>query len=200
MKSINRGQASDQSGKLDRRTLLLAAFALFLFGSFLGCAIYRLLGIGQSELYDKLIERYFLSLFQKCGSAFDVVLVVLDSIAHELWMFALVFVFGFTPFCAIVGTAMLLYKGLLFGFSLTMLQFSTKLGLFMVSGVYLICEFAISALLGMLAAEAILFYVASPKIKLSELHKTGYTSTFFGICALCALTVAAMLFLIHVYI
>ena len=42
---------------LDRRTVMLAASSLFIFGSFLGCAVYRLLGIGRSELYDRLIER-----------------------------------------------------------------------------------------------------------------------------------------------
>jgi len=85
---ITYGQAND---RLDRKTVLLAASSLFIFGAFLGCAVYRILGIGESELYDNLIERYFLALFYKCDTSLDVMRVALDCIFHELWLFIAVF-------------------------------------------------------------------------------------------------------------
>lgn len=194
------GQAYQSKDVLDRRTLLLAGFSLFVFGCFLGCALYRFFGIGKSELYDKLIERYFLALYQKCAGPLDVFSVTLDCIAHELWLFIIVFVSGFTPFSPPVGAVIMLYRGLLFGFSVTLLQFSTKAGLLLTSGIYLLCAFAISGLLALMCAEAVRFYDNTPKLHLRSIAKTSYTLTFLRICALTACCVICMLFLIYVYI
>ena len=102
------------STKNDRKILLLAGSALFIFGGFLGCAVYRLLGIGESELYDKLIERYFLALFYKCTSAFDVLRVILDCFLHEAFAAIIIFFGGFTLFTGGISSILLLWRGILF--------------------------------------------------------------------------------------
>lgn len=184
----------------DRRTALLAASSLFIFGSFVGCALYRLLGIGESELYDSLIERYFLALFYKCDSTLDLIRVAADCCIHELWMFIAVFLAGFTLFTPAVSAAMLLYRGLTFGFSLTMLQFSSRTGLLLDSIVYLAAAFALSMLLSVLAAEAWGFYNCNRAPKLRSTSSLGYFSVFLRISALVCADVLLMLFLIYVYI
>jgi len=200
MTNIFSGQAHRDLGALDRRTLLLAAASLFIFGSFLGCAVYRLIGIGESELYNRLIERYFLALYQKCGNPLDVIAVSLDLMVHELWMFAAVFAAGFTPFTAPIGGIFVLYRGLLFGFSLTLLQFSSKTGLLLSSGIYLLAALSVGALLMLMSAEAVRFYYTSPKMRLRDLRCTGYTLTFMRITAMAVMTLTLMLFLLYVYI
>ncbi len=186
-------------GRLDRRTTLLAASALFIFGSFIGCAVYRLLGIGESELYDNLIERYFLALFYKCDSTLDVIRVTADCCVHELWMFAAVFLAGFTLFTHAVSAALLLYRGLLFGFSITMLQFSSKTGLLLDSIVYLFAAFALSVLLAILCTEASQFYTYDRAPKLKSPRSKRYLNVFLRICTLVCTDIILMLFLIYVY-
>ena len=200
MKNDFKGQAPATNNIIDRRAILLAAFALFVFGSFLGCAVYRLLGIGESELYDKLIERFFLALYLNAEGASDVISVTFDLMAHEIWYFAVVYAVGFTPFCPLVGGVLLLYRGLLFGFSLTLLQFSCRTGLLTVSAVYLMASFMLSVLLALMTLEAIQFYSHSPKLRLRDIRKTGYTAVFFKLTALAGCTVVTMLFIIYVYI
>lgn len=186
--------------RVDRKTALLAASALFIFGSFIGCAVYRLLGIGESELYDNLIERYFLALFYKCTSPLDVIRVTADCCIHELWMFIAVFFAGFSPFTIPVSGALLLYRGILFGFSVTMLQFSSRTGLLLDSMVYLCASFALSMLLSLLAAEAACYYHNTPRIKLRSKGAAVYTLTFLRISAIVCADVLLMLFLIYVYL
>lgn len=195
------GNPSPQYAKgFDRRTALLAASSLFIFGSFVGCAVYRLLGIGESELYDNLIERYFLALFYKCDSALDIIRVAADCCIHELWMFAAVFLAGFTLFTHAVSAAMLLYKGILFGFSMTMLQFSSRTGLLLDSMVYLAAAFAVSMLLSVLAAEASGFYTYDRAPRLKSQRSFRYFTVFLRICILVCADILTMLFLIYVYI
>ena len=191
----------DQNPKhLDRRTVLLAASSLFIFGSFIGCAVYRLLGIGESELYDNLIERYFLALFYKCDSPLDVIRVAADCCLHELWMFAAVFFAGFTLFTHAVSAAMLLYRGLVFGFSMTMLQFSSRTGLLLDSMVYLCAAFALSMLLSVLVAEASQFFTYDRSPKLKSPRSKRYILLFLRISAIVCADILLMLFLIYVYI
>ncbi len=185
---------------VDRRTALLAASSLFIFGCFVGCAVYRLLGIGESELYDNLIERYFLALFYKCESPLDIARVSADCCLHELWMFIAVFLAGFSPFTMPVSGALLLYRGVLFGFSVTMLQFSNRTGLLLDSIVYLCAAAAISMLLSLLSAEAACFYHNSPRIYMRSTATKAYTLTFLRICAIATADILIMLFLIYVYI
>lgn len=194
---LTRGQASDT---LDRKTALLAASSLFIFGAFIGCAVYRLLGIGESELFDNLIERYFLALFYKCDAPLDVVRVSLDCIFHELWLFIAVFVSGFTLFSPIAAIAALLYRGVLFGFAITLLQFSSKTGLLLDAIIYLAAAFALSMLLSLLCADAVLFYYPERSVRLKSIKTKRYTITFLRICALVCVDVLLMLFMIHVYI
>lgn len=191
------GQAGDV---LDKRTVLLAASSLFIFGAFVGCAIYRLLGIGESELYDNLIERYFLALFYKCTSPLDVARVAADCILHELWLFLAVFFAGFTLFTPIVGAAALLYRGVLFGFATTMLQFSSRTGLLLDAIVYLAAAFALSMLLALLASDAMMFYYPERRPAMRSPRTKRYVLTFFRICAIVCANVLFMLFLIYVYI
>ncbi len=185
---------------LDRRTALLAASAFFIFGTFLGCAIYRLLGIGESELYDNLIERYFLALFYKCTSPADVVRVAADCILHEIWIFAAVFFAGFTIFTTVVSAVALLYRGLLFGFAMTMLQFSTRIGLLLDSIVYLCAAYAMSMLHALLSVEALQFYYPERHPVLKSRRTLSYTAVFLRISTLVCVNVLLMLFLIYVYI
>lgn len=184
----------------DKRAVLLAASALFIFGAFLGCVVYRLLGLGESELYENLIERYFVALFYKCTGPLDVLRVVADCFLHEAWLFIAVFIGGFTLFTTVVSGAALLYRGLLFGFAVTMLQFSTKAGLLLDSICYIAAFFSISMLLIIMAAFAFgHFYPArSPSLK-SPVTK-AYAAAFLKICALVFANVCFMLFLIYIYI
>lgn len=185
---------------LDRRTVMLAASSLFIFGSFIGCAVYRFLGIGESELYDNLIERYFLALFYKCEGGLDVAMVVLEACMHELWVFALVFFAGFTLFVPVVSGVFLLYRGLLFGFAVTMLQFSVKTGILLDSLVYLCANLAISALLIVTCTEAVGYYIGGTPTGLRSSRTKNYFLVFLRICALVCADVLLMLFLIYVYI
>lgn len=200
---LYKGQAENsacpQNG-FDRKTALLAASSLFIFGSFVGCAVYRLLGIGESELYDNLIERYFLALFNRCGSTLDIVRVAADCCLHELWMFIAVFFAGFTLFTPLVSGALLLYRGILFGFAITMLQFSNRTGLLLDSIVYLFAAFAISMLLALLSAEAAGFYYPERRVVLRSPRTSRYILTFLRIVAIVSADVLIMLFLIYVYI
>lgn len=191
------GQASSA---LDRRTVLLAASALFIFGTFVGCAIYRILGIGESELYDNLIERYFLALFYKCTSPLDVFRVAADCIINELWLFIAVFLSGFTIFSPVVSSLALLYRGTLLGFAITMLQFSSRTGLLLDSIVYLAASFALSMLLALLSSGAVLFYYPERRPILKSEKTKRYTLTFLRICAVASADVLFMLFLIYVYL
>ncbi len=185
---------------LDKRTVLLAASALFIFGAFLGCAVYRLLGIGESELYDNLIERYFLALFYKCSSPADVIRVAADCVIHEIWIFAAVFFAGFTLFTPIISALALLYRGLLFGFAMTMLQFSTRIGLLLDSIIYLCAAFAISLLLALLSTESVFFYYPERRPMVKSRRTLNYVLVFLRICALVSVNVLFMLFLIYIYI
>ena len=194
---ITPGQANDS---LDRKTVLLAASSLFIFGAFIGCAVYRLLGMGESELFDNLIERYFLALFYKCDTSLDIARVALGCIFHELWIFAAVFASGFTLFSPVAVSAALLYRGVLFGFAVTLLQFSSKTGLLLDAIVYLAASFAISMLLSLLSADAVLFYYPERYVRLKSVRTKRYLMTFFRICALVCANVLIMLFLIYVYI
>ncbi len=185
---------------LDRRTVMLAASSLFIFGSFVGCAIYRFLGIGESELYDNLIERYFLALFYKCGSGLDIAMVSLECCMHELWVFIAVFLTGFTLFIPIVSSVIMLYRGMLFGFAVTMLQFSLRTGILLDSIVYLAANLAISLLCMILSAEAMGFYYNGGQPKLRSQRTRDYLAVFLRICALVCANVLSMLFLIYVYL
>ncbi len=182
------------NSKLDRRSCMLAASALFIFGAFVGCAVYRLLGLGESELYDNLIERYFLALFYRSASMLDVFRVVADCCLHELWAFLLVFIAGFTVYNPIVGGAVLLYRGILFGFALTMLQFSTRTGLLFDSMAYLIASLAISLLLMSLCAHAVMYYYTR------WCRARTFFLIFLRVVALVCVNVVFMLFMIYVYI
>ncbi len=185
---------------IDQRTILFAASAIFIFGAFLGCAVYRLLGIGESELYDKLIERYFLALFYKCTSPLDVLYVVLDCYLHEATAVIAVFLGGFTLFTLPISTAALLTRGILFGFSLTMLQFSSKSGLLLDSFCFLGAKFAISMLLIIMSAKAFFNYYPNRSPKLNSPDSKNYSLIFLRISALVFVNVCLMLFLIYVYI
>lgn len=192
-----RGQAD---GTLDKRSTLLAASALLIFGAFIGCAVYRLLGIGESELYDNLIERYFLALFYKCTSPLDIARVAADCILHELWIFLAVFLSGFTVFSAVVSAGAMLYRGILFGFAVTMLQFSSKAGLLLDCLVYLAASFALCSLLAILASESVLFFYPQRKIQLRAVRTKNYIFTFLRVCAILSADILVMLFLIYVYL
>ena len=126
--------------------------------------------------------------------------VAADCILHELWIFAAVFFAGFTLFTPIVSAVALLYRGLLFGFAMTMLQFSTKIGLLLDSVVYLAASFAISMLLALLSAEAVRFYYPERR-PIIKSRKTGrYAMIFLRICTLVTADILFMLFLIYVYL
>lgn len=196
-KFFQRGQANTF---LDKRTTLLACSALLIFGAFIGCAIYRILGIGESELYDKLIERYFLALFYKCTSPLDIARVAADCIIHELWLFIAVFLSGFTLFSGIVGTLAMLYRGVLFGFAVTMLQFSSRTGLLLDSIIYLAASFALCMLLAILSSEAVMFFYSQRTVTIKSESTKHYVLTFLRICAIVSADVLFMLFLIYVYI
>ena len=184
----------------DRRCALLAASALFILGCFLGCAVYRLLGLGEGELYNKLIERYFLALFYKCASPLDVFRVAADCVIHELWLTVAVFLGGFTVFTLPISAAALLYRGLLYGFALTMLQFSSRTGLLMDSIVYLAAMFAISMLLIIMSALAAEHFYPDGRPRLRSPHTRTYIAAFLKITALTCADILAMLFLIYIYI
>lgn len=188
------------SGKFDHKTIMTAGSALFIFGVFLGCAIYRLLGIGESELYDKLIERYFLALFYKCSSPLDIAYVVFDCFFHEAVGAVTIFLGGFTLFTAPLSIGVLVWRGILFGFSLTMLQFSSKSGLLMDSLCFLGSKFAISTLIIILSAYAFCHYYPKRSPKLNSPESKNYILIFFRICGLIFANVCFMLFLIYVYI
>ncbi len=184
----------------DRKTLLIVLSALFVAGAFAGCAIYRLLGLGENELYDSLIERYFVSMFYKCTKASDVFFVVSDCVLHELVLFAIVFAGGFTVFTTAVSSGIILYRGVLFGFALTMLQFSTKTGL-LLSSICYIGEFAvISFLLMLLSGYAFTFYYPKRSPKLRDVNTKNYFLCFLRICGLVFVNVSVMIFLIYVYL
>lgn len=187
-----------QSG--DKRIVLLAASALLIFGGFIGCAVYRLLGIGESELYDKLIERYFLALFYKCSSALDVLYVVIGCFIHEAAAITVVFLGGFTLFTGIVSGSALLWRGILFGFALSMLQFSSKSGLLLDSICFLGAKFAISMLLAIMAAEAFCHFYPKRRPELGSTATKSYILVFLRISGLVFANVCGMLFLIYVYI
>lgn len=184
----------------NRRAVLLAASALFIFGAFLGCAIYRLLGLGESELYDNLIERYFVALFYKCSGSLDVLRVVLDCYLHELWTLIIVFVGGFTLFTTVISGAALLYRGILFGFAVTMLQFSSKAGLLLDSICYLGASFAISTLLMIMASLAFGYFYPERSPVLRNGETRAYVKAFLKLCALTFVNVCFMLFLIYIYL
>lgn len=192
--------SGSQNRLADRRAALLFASALFIFGSFIGCALYRLLGLGESELYDNLIERYFIALFAKCTDSFDVFRVVVGCYLHEIWLFCAVFAGGFTLFTTVISVAALLYRGILFGFAITMLQFSSKAGLFLDSLTYIVCFFAISMLLCILAASAFGYFYPSRRPELKSPATRGYVSVFLKIIALVFANVCFMLFMIYIYI
>ena len=178
----------------DRRAWLLAMSALFIFGTFLGCAVYRLLGLGESELYDNLIERYFLALFYRCSTGMDILRVVADCCLHELQVFIAVFAASFTLYTGAVSGLCLLWRGMLFGFSLTMLQFCSRTGILMDAMVYLCASLAITFLLVLLTAYAAANYygrIISPR---------AMTLTFLRIAALVCANVVFMLFLIYIYL
>ncbi len=196
-KYFQRGQANTF---VDKRTVLLASSALLIFGTFIGCAVYRILGIGESELYDKLIERYFLALFYKCTSPLDIARVAADCIIHELWIFGAVFLSGFTLFSAAVGTLAMLYRGVLFGFAVTMLQFSSRTGLLLDSIIYLAASFALCMLLAILSSESVMFFYSQRTVTIKSESTKRYVLTFFRICAIASADVLFMLFLIYVYI
>ncbi len=185
---------------LGRREILLAASSILIFGSFIGCAIYRFLGIGESELYDKLIERYFIALFYDCGGAADILRVIFDVCFHELTLFFIVFIAGYSPFSLIIGIGALLYRGLLFGFSITMLQLSAKSGLLLCSIIYLSANFAISILLAVLTADAFELAYIDEAPRLKSKKSLNYFLKFLRICALTVIYLLIMLFLIYIYI
>ena len=194
------GARNDRSGKNDRKILLLAASSLFIFGGFLGCAVYRLLGIGESELYDKLIERYFLALFYKCSSPFDVLRVVLDCFLNEAVAALAIFFGGFTLFTGGISAVLLLWRGILFGFSLTMLEFSSKSGLVLDSICFLGAKFAVSMLIAVMAAEAFIHFYPERSPKLRSAKTKNYILVFLRVIGLIFADVCLMLFLIYVYI
>ena len=181
------------NSRIDRRTWTLAASALFIFGAFFGCAVYRLLGIGESELYDNLIERYFLALFRGCATPLDVLRVAADCCLHELWAFLAVFAAGFTLYSLPVSGAALLWRGMLFGFSLTMLQFSTRTGLVLYAGAYLLASGAVSFLLILLCAWAAAFRHGR------ELSGRMFAAIFLRIAALVCADVVGMLAVVYVW-
>lgn len=183
-----------EKANIDRRTWTLAASALFIFGAFFGCAVYRLLGIGESELYDNLIERYFLALFRGCTSPLDVLRTAADCCLHELWAFFAVFAAGYTLYSLPVSGAALFWRGMLFGFSLTMLQFSTRTGLVLYAGAYLFASGAVSFLLIQLCAWAAAFRHGR------ELSGRMFAAVFFRIAALVCVNVVGMLAVVYVWL
>ncbi len=183
----------------DRRTLALAAASLFIFGCFLGCALYRLLGLGESELYENLIERYFIALFSKCTGPLDILLVVADCFLHEARLFWPVFFGGFTLFTLPISGAMLLYRGLLFGFSVTMLQFSAKSGLLLDAIGYLGGSAVISCLLISLSVLAYEHY-RTGRPRLSAPHTRLYLLAGLKTAFLLLSDVCLTLFFLYVYL
>lgn len=192
--------AKSDEKRADRRAAMLAASSLFIFGGFIGCAIYRLLGLGESELYDNLIERYFIALFYKSNSPLDVLRVVADCFLHELWLFIAVFIGGFTLFTTVISSAALLYRGVLFGFAVTMLQFSSKAGLLLDSICYITAIAAISMLLVILSSVSFGYFYPKRSPVLRSSDTKAYIFTFLKICALVFANVCFMLFLIYVYL
>lgn len=188
------------AGKDDRKLLLLAASAIFIFGGFLGCAVYRLLGIGENELYDKLIERYFIAMFYKCTSPTDVLWVVIDCFLHEVIGIIMIFLGGFTLFTGFVSSIALLKRGILFGFSLTMLQFSSKAGLLLDSLCFLGAKFAISMLYIIMSAYAFGFFYPGRRPKFLSGATREYLFVLLRLIALTFANVCTMLFLIYIYI
>ena len=184
----------------DRRALLLAASSLFLFGAFFGSALYRILGIGEKSLYDGLILRFFHSLFEDCDGFPAVLAVFADCLSHELIPFFLVFVGGFTLFTPAVSAAVLLVRGSLFGFALTMLEFASLSGILFDTVAYLIASGALSVLLILQAASAYEFYYPKRSPRLKSKETLSYLMIFLRLTALAAVNLGLMLFLVYIYL
>ncbi len=200
MNQVKLTKIADVQSDYDRRVILLAGSAVYIFGIFLGCALYRLLGIGESELYDNLIERYFVALFYSCTEPTDVLSVVAECCLHELAPFIAVYFGGYTLFSGVIGAGALLYRGLLYGFSLTMLGLSPMSGLLFDSLVYLAAGFAISMLLVILSAGAFAHYYPRRSPRFFSAESRRYFALFLRITALVFANVCGMLFMIYVYI
>ncbi len=182
----------------DRRALLLAGSALWLIGAFAGTALCRSWN-PTGEAGDRLIERWFVGLFYKCHDPSDVLYVVADCFFHELIPYLAVWLAGYTLFTGAVSGAALVRDGLLFGYALTMLQFSSKTGLFLDAAAYLVSSLALASLLILLSAAAFGFYYPERRAALFGRESLRYTGVFLRIAALVLVNVTGTLFLIYLY-
>ena len=184
----------------DTRAVLLAATALCLFGAFIGCALYRLPGLSADPLYDNLIERYFVALFYRCSSVGDVLSVVVSCMAHEIVPLVLIFLGGFTIFTGFISGVVMLWRGVVFGFAFSMLEFSSKSGLLTDSICYLACRFALLSLTAILCARAFGFYFPERKPRLFCHETLRYFLIFLKIVALAAADVCLTIFMIYLFV
>ena len=184
----------------DLRILMLAATSLLCFGGFVGCALYRMPGLEKNTLYDSLLERYFTAMFSGCATPWDVLLVVTKCVFREILPLGVIFFGGFTVFTGFISGGMLLYRGLLFGFAFSMLEFTSKTGLLADAIFYLGGYFAVSTLMAIGAARAFAFYFPRRKPEIRSRETRDYLLVFLKLCALTAADVCLMLFLIYIYI
>jgi len=203
MKVLSDGSVSEAKANeilKNRRAAMFAASAIWIFGIFLGSFGYRILGIGESELYDRLIERYFLALFYKCGDFSDVLSVICECYVYTLIPFICVYLGGYTLFTLPVSIGALLRQGILYGFALTMLQFSSKAGLLVDSICYLCVHAAIAVLLAVMAVYAMGYFYPTRSRRFFSYSSMVYCAVFLKIAALVFVNLTLLLFLLYVYL
>lgn len=198
--SCEGGTSAQGLSGADTRAVMLTATALCLFGAFVGCALYRLPGLSADPLYDNLIERYFVALFYRCSSARDVLSVLISCMTHEIVPLLLIFLGGFTIFTGFISGAVLLWRGVVFGFAFSMLEFSSKSGLLTDSIYYLACRFALLSLTAILCAHAFGFYFPKRKPRLFSSDTLRYIMVFLKITALAAADVCLTIFMIYLFV
>jgi len=102
-------------GKIFFRYFFLLAFAFVSGFLFCEAASKKMLG---SEVFFSNIASHFNDVFKECGSLKSYSAVIISASLSELRYLILFFTSGFTYFCKIADSALLLIKGFTFGFSL----------------------------------------------------------------------------------
>lgn len=125
--------------------------------------------------------------------------VIAGCFFHEIWLFVAVFLGGYTLFTSVIGGIAMLYRGALFGFAFTMLQYSSKSGLLLDSLVYLGESLSVTLLLASLAAAAAEFYYKDRRPVLFSSSSAGFFTYFLKICGLVFCCLCFMLFLFYIY-
>lgn len=167
------------SGRREAKIALAAATVLVFVGFAIGAVLYSISGIDIDG--DLLISGYFDGMFASADSVGEKIGIVLACFYHEVAFPTLVFISGYTVFAPLFASAICVTRATICAFSVCMLEFTSRGGIFIESLIFLICQIALISIDVSIAVRAYFHSISfcSRSSSISDILKRGDSRAYF---------------------